>query len=103
MKKFIVLLLFISVYNLNAQSYLGYTFDNYAGVQSLISNPANIVDSRFRTDVNILSASSHLAQDFFGIKTSDLLNNNNVDNDTYKYPSTNNNFLLNVDILFPSS
>lgn len=103
MKKFIVLLLlFISIYTLKAQSYVGYTFDNYAGVQSLISNPANIVDSRFRTDVNILSASSHLAQDFFGLKTSDLLNNNNVDNDTYKYPSTNNNFLLNADVLLPS-
>ena len=40
---------------LNAQNNLGHNTDNYAGVYSLNYNPAEIVDSRFKFHMNIVS------------------------------------------------
>ena len=56
----------------NAQSYTGYILDNYAGVQGVLFNPASIVDSRFKTDINLFSTSGTLNNDFYGISLFDL-------------------------------
>lgn len=101
---FIVAFTLISFTSLKAQSYLGFLTDNYAGVQGIISNPANIVDSRFNTDINLASFSSGATNDAFGVNVFDIINNSdyNFDLSAKKYFSTNNNFQGNVDILGPS-
>jgi len=90
---------------LKAQSYVGYAVDNYSGVQSLISNPSNVVDSRFKGHVNLFSASVFGGSDYFGINVGDILKSDggfNLDTDAKKFPTDANNFFLNADILGPS-
>lgn len=87
----------------NAQSYFGYLYDNYSGVHSVIYNPANIADSRFRTDINLFSASGLLTNDYYGAKFGDLTKSDfDFDKDGKQYPTNANNFLVNADILGPS-
>ena len=74
MKKRIYLSLFAfaGFFSANAQSYLGYTHDNYAGVQGVLFNPSSIVDSRFKTDINLFSMSSSVTNDAYGVKIFDV-------------------------------
>ncbi len=104
MKKFlIVAMLFIASVSGHAQSYIGFLTDNYSGVNGVIVNPANIADSRFKTDINIVGASSFLANDYVGVGFSELTSSNfEYDNDAVLYPSDKNNFSGNVDVLGPS-
>ena len=74
MKKTVFVIAFLaSLATAKAQSYLGYYHDNYAGVQSVLFNPASIVDSRFKTDVNLLSFSSSVSNDMYGVNFFDVL------------------------------
>jgi len=58
MRKHLPILLFLIIsFTAKSQSYLGYFHDNYAGVQSVLFNPASIADSRFKTDINLFSIS----------------------------------------------
>ena len=87
----------------NAQSYFGYLNDNYAGVHSVINNPANIVDSRYRADINLFSFSGLATNDYYGVKFFDLIKSDyNFERDAKQYPTDSNNFLTNFDILGPS-
>ncbi|MCB4809435.1 DUF5723 family protein [Tamlana sp. 62-3] len=102
-----LLCLFILAYalNLNAQSYVGNTVDNYAGIQSLISNPSNVFDSRFKADINLLSVSAFGGSDYFGISVSDIINSDegfDFETDAEKFPTDANHFFVNADILGPS-
>lgn len=47
-----------------AQSYHGFVDDNFNGVYGVVANPANIVDSRHRLNINLASFNSLLASDF---------------------------------------
>ena len=101
--KILFAIAFFSVCYAQAQSYLGYLNDNYAGVHSVINNPANIVDSRFRADINIASLSGLLTNDYYGAKFGDLLKSDyDFERDAKQYPTDSNNFLVNVDVLGPS-
>ena len=71
-KSLLFLIVLFSIAQANAQSYMGYIPDNYAGVQGVLFNPASIVDSRFKTDINIFSTSSSLNNDFYGLSLFDL-------------------------------
>lgn len=86
-----------------SQSYIGFLTDNYSGVHSVISNPANIVDSRFKLDVNLVGVNTFLANDYYKVSLNDLTNES-YDFDTHgtKTPTDNNNIGGNVDILGPS-
>ncbi|MCG9790968.1 DUF5723 family protein [Flavobacterium algicola] len=87
----------------NAQSYLGYTHDNYAGVQGVLFNPASIVDSRFKTDINLFSISSSVNNDAYGVSLSDALKSDfDFDTQARKSFSNNNNAVTNTDIMGPS-
>ena len=73
MKKTLLSLLLIAItFSAKSQSYLGYTHDNYAGVQSVLFNPASIADSRFKTDVNLFSISGTVANDLYGVRLFDV-------------------------------
>ncbi|UOB16767.1 DUF5723 family protein [Abyssalbus ytuae] len=87
----------------HSQSYIGYLSDNYSGVHGVISNPANIVDSRLKTDVNLASFSTFAGNDYYGIKVFDALKDDyDFDEDGKKFPENENNISANVDILGPS-
>jgi len=103
-KKVILTGLFLtgSLY-VKAQSHIGYLTDNYSGVNSVISNPSNIVDSYFRTDINLAGFSTFFGNDYYETKTTDVFKNNfDFDSDGTKSPTEENNMALNVDILGPS-
>ncbi|NHN26912.1 hypothetical protein FIA58_014600 [Flavobacterium jejuense] len=86
-----------------SQSFFGSQYDNYAGIYSVLNNPANIVDSRFKTDVNIVSGSGFANSDYYSVKLSDVLNDpSNFEDYARKTPSGNNSFYVNADVLGPS-
>ncbi|NNE76573.1 MAG: hypothetical protein HKN31_05815 [Pricia sp.] len=92
-------------FGLSAQSYIGHTMDNYAGVHAVAYNPANVYDSPMRTDINLISASGYLGSDFIGLSFSDLLSSEGefeFDRDAERYPSESNHFFTNIDLLGPS-
>lgn len=90
----------------NAQSFLGSTVDNYAGVHSVLINPANAADSRMKLDINLFSASAFVGNDFISVDLSNLKNFSDgfdFNTDAEKNPMDQNNFFGNVDILGPSA
>jgi outer membrane protein OmpA-like peptidoglycan-associated protein len=100
---FLSLFSLLSICLANAQSYLGYTPDNYAGVQSVLFNPASIVDSRFKTDVNLFSISSAVGNDLYGVNFFDVFKKGyDFDLEAEKSFSSANNAFLNMDMMGPS-
>lgn len=88
-----------------AQSYIGHTMDNYAGVHAVMYNPANVFGSPYRSDINLVSASGYLGSDFIGLSFSDLLSSGGdfeFERDAERYPSDANHFFTNIDVLGPS-
>ena len=104
MKKVVLFtFMLMASFAVKAQSYIGFLTDNYSGVNSVISNPANIADSRFKTDINLIGASGFLANDYVGVGYSDLVSSDfDYDTDALLTLSDNNNFSGNVDVLGPS-
>jgi outer membrane protein OmpA-like peptidoglycan-associated protein len=104
MKKItLILLLMVSSFCAKAQSYVGFLTDNYSGVHGVISNPANIVDSRFKVDVNLVGASIFTGNDYYGVKVLDAIKDDyDFDLDATKSPSSDNNLGVNVDVLGPA-
>jgi outer membrane protein OmpA-like peptidoglycan-associated protein len=101
--KFLILTIFFLTTLTNAQSYFGYLNDNYAGVYSVLNNPANIADSRFRTDINLISGSLFLGNDLYATKITNFFKSDfNFERDATKDPKLSNNFLTNTDFLGPS-
>ncbi|MDP3359680.1 MAG: DUF5723 family protein [Lutibacter sp.] len=99
--------LFICCFNIAtyAQSYFGYTLDNYSGIHGVTINPANIVDSPFKADINLVSASFFGGSDYLSINIQDILKAEegfSFDDNVKKFPKDDNNFFLNADILGPS-
>ncbi|SFU19753.1 hypothetical protein SAMN04489724_0189 [Algoriphagus locisalis] len=101
-----VLLFIASVTGTSAQSFIGSTVDNYAGIQSVLINPANVADSRMRLDINLISVSTFVGNDFISIDLSDISSFEDgfdFDTDAETNPMDNNNFFGNVDVLGPSA
>ncbi len=102
-KLFLLFFTFLCVLSLKAQSYLGYLTDNYSGVNSVIVNPANITDSRFKTDINLLSISAFGNNDYYGVNVFDAIKGDyDFDLDAKKSPSESNNANFNADVFGPS-
>ena len=118
-KNALTFLLFLTAVCLNSQSYLGYLTDNYKGVHGVISNPSSIVDSRYRTDINLIGVSAFAGNDAFGLdpfnffkdytdaqdareENSEISDFDIFDSLTESYLTDDNNFGANVDILGPS-
>ncbi len=67
MKKVILLLIFISILfttNLFAQKYYGISNSNYAGINGLYINPANIADNRMKADLQFFSGNFAVNQNY---------------------------------------
>lgn len=88
-----------------AQNYVGFSADNYSGVHGVIFNPSSVVDSRLRTDINLLSASSFLGSDYFSVDLNTVIKAEdgfNIEDNSNQEARDDNRFFLNVDILGPS-
>ncbi|TCN57404.1 OmpA family protein [Flavobacterium circumlabens] len=102
-KQLLILLLFTASITVKAQSYLGYFQDNYAGVQSVLFNPASIADSRFKTDINIFSVSGSVQNDLYGVRLFDVYKDGyDFDSQAKRTPSYANNGQANFDVMGPS-
>ena len=102
-KTLLFLLLFTFTLSATAQSYMGYFHDNYAGVQSVLFNPASIADSRFKTDINLFSISGAVENDLYGVKLFDVYKDGyDFDTQSKMSPKNANNALINFDIMGPS-
>jgi outer membrane protein OmpA-like peptidoglycan-associated protein len=101
--KITLLLVLASALTAKAQSYVGFYHDNYAGVQSVLFNPASIADSRFKTDINIFSISGSVGNDLYGVSLTDAFKDNyDFDTQAKMNLGTNNNAIVNVDVMGPS-
>jgi outer membrane protein OmpA-like peptidoglycan-associated protein len=104
MKKYLIVLIVLLLSpSLKAQSYLGFLTDNYSGVHGVISNPANIVDSRYKFDINLGSASVFGENDYYGFPLFETFKSTyDFGVDATTTPTDNNNFVTNIDVLGPS-
>lgn len=103
-KKHLLALFFINIaVTATAQSYMGYFHDNYAGVQSVLFNPAMIADSRFKTDINLFSVSAFAGNDLYGVRLFDVYKKGyDFDKEAKVTTRATNNAIGNVDIMGPS-
>ena len=105
MRKTILLIIILGgSCNVKAQSFIGFLTENYAGVNSVIVNPANIVDSRFRADINLFGISAFGVNDYYNLNIRRAINDASYDTDAdSRYtPKLNNNGEGNVDFMGPS-
>jgi hypothetical protein len=104
MKKTLLLLCFLgSVFYVRGQSYFGFRDDNYAGIQGALFNPSVIVDSKYKADVTLFSASSTAQNDLYGVNFAEVLDGGfDLQADASKNIKSNNRGNFNVDILGPS-
>jgi len=98
------LLILLAPMGLIAQSFIGLNTDNFNGVHGVLSNPANVVDSRTKIDINLAGISAYLSNDYVSVNSANLFGGEDVDfdDDENLSPSDNNSGLLNFDILGPS-
>lgn len=89
MKKFL-LLLFSAIlisFSASSQDFLEYLNSNYSGLMGTELQPASVVDSRFKTDFNLLGIGVGLSNNYVGIKKSALKHDGKLSNfseDNYK-------------------
>ncbi len=73
-----------------AQDFPGYSTSNYAGVNGIDVNPANIADSRFKVDATVTGFSIGFANNYVGMKKSALKRNGSLFHpDSSTYPAFN--------------
>ena len=83
MKKIILLLVaFTSYYTNYAQLHMGLHADNYAGIYNINFQPADIVDSRYRFDMNIFQTEFSFTNNYIGLKKAALLESEIAFSDT---------------------
>ncbi|HWB93943.1 MAG TPA: DUF5723 family protein [Puia sp.] len=108
--KSVALFLLLTAYRLTAfsQSFIGYGYDNYSGVNGMILNPANLADNKYKVNVNLFSISALAGNNayemdrsrLFGFKFSHL----NEGDGFYKSSNTDYKYMYtNLDILGPSA
>ncbi|MFS4483033.1 DUF5723 family protein [Hyunsoonleella sp. 2307UL5-6] len=105
MRKFYVLVFCVLAASdyLEAQSYMGFTSDNYSGVNAVTLNPANITDSPYKLDIHLAGISAFASNDYFGVNVFDALKSGyNFSSAPTQSPSNNNRGAGNFDVLGPS-
>jgi len=95
------LLILLAPIGVAAQSFIGLNTDNFNGVHGVLSNPANVVDSRTKIDINLFGLSGYLSNDYASVDLGSL-DDIDFDEDENLDPSNSNNSLLNLDVLGPS-
>ena len=90
------------------QSFVGYGYDNYAGVNGLLLNPGLLADSKFKVNVNLFSVSVLGGNNAYEMDRSRLFglhfSNFSEGNGYYKSTNTDYKYLyVNADFLGPSA
>jgi len=94
-KKALLFICLAYMFTTYSQSYIGYLSDNYSGINSVISNPANIVDSRFKTDINLVGASALLGTDYYSLGFTELFDSDfDFEDESLRSPTDDNNMNL---------
>ncbi|MBC7946778.1 MAG: hypothetical protein H7Y42_02780 [Chitinophagaceae bacterium] len=105
MKKMTLLtyLVFSSCF-LFSQNFPGYRSGNYTGVNGVFYNPANIADSRYRWDVNLIGINGNLgnSQASFKLKNLGDVFNDNVDSLFFGNSEKESSGIIDMDIIGPS-
>ncbi|WP_240751549.1 DUF5723 family protein [Flagellimonas onchidii] len=104
-KQFFIIVIFaFACFNLNAQSYIGFLSDNYSGVNRVINNPANIVDTPYNFDLNLIGVSTIFSNDAYASESLSVLTDDNFEfPDSLSESFTNDNFAYSyTDVLGPS-
>ncbi|MBO9198748.1 MULTISPECIES: DUF5723 family protein [Niastella] len=90
-----------------SQSFIGYQYDNYSGLQGMLQNPANVAASKYKVNINFFAFSTTAGNNAYELKNdkfkkfkfSDLTENQ----DYFKSGNTDKkNMWFNTDILGPS-
>ena len=103
MKKQIKLLLLLCIPLMGyTQNFSGFQYDNYAGLHAVSANPAFLVGSPYRADINLVSASLTLNNDYIPFDFSKAISGDFDDVKKNDTPSNSNNFLLSADVFGPS-
>jgi hypothetical protein len=76
---FLSLALCLTVMMAAAQDFSGYRAGNYTGVNGAFFNPASIADSRYRFDLNLISASTSVGNNKASFNLKDLLKSFDTD------------------------
>lgn len=93
------------VLNSYSQTFIGGQIDNYSGVHSVLLNPANIVGSKMKLDINLFSSSGFIGNDYLSLNLNDLKkfrNEFDFNTEIDATPKNQNNFFGNIDVLGPS-
>ena len=101
-KNFLLGLFLTFTLSIFSQSYVGLNTDNYNGVHGLLTNPANIADSRLKFDLNLVGLSFLAGNDYYGVDFNGLIGGTEFSDASTEFPSDDNNFYTNIDILGPS-
>jgi outer membrane protein OmpA-like peptidoglycan-associated protein len=108
--KSVAAFLLLTVVRLTAysQSFVGYGYDNYSGVNSMILNPATVVDNKYKVSVNLFSISAMAGNNAYEMDRSRLFSlkfsNLNEGNGFYKSSNTDYKYMYtNLDVLGPSA
>jgi len=92
----------------SSQSFIGYGYDNYSGVNSIILNPGMLAGSKYKVNVNIISVSAYAGNNAYELDRKKLFSlkfDHMSEGDGY-YKSANKDYkymYLNTDILGPSA
>ena len=104
-----LLLLVVSLMAITAfsQQYNGYVYDNYAGTQSLLFNPANVAGSKYKIDINLVSVSALAGNNAYELDKEKLFNFDfsELREGTHYFKSSNTDkkkIWANTDIMGPS-
>ena len=108
--KSVAAFLLLTVVRLTAysQSFVGYGYDNYSGVNGVILNPASLADNKYKVNVNLFSISALAGNNAYEMDRSRLFSlkfsNLNEGNGFYKSANTDYKYMYtNLDILGPSA
>ena len=76
---FLSFICFLFCVQLQAQNFLGLNTGNYAGVTGVMLQPASIVDSRYKFDINLISSGINYSNNYFLVNRDAILkfNKNN--------------------------
>jgi len=92
--------------NVHSQSYPGYRTSNYTGVNGVFFNPANVVDSRYKWDINVFSIDGYVGNNQASLAFKDItkssFNGDSLKSKFLRGNGANLNSLTRVDILGPS-
>lgn len=68
----VIIAVIIAATTAQAQNNIGMATGNYAGISSVWLNPANIVDSRYKFDINIIGLNSYYNNNYLLVKNSSI-------------------------------